>query len=136
MLQFPRRSALLTRPGPLHSPRRSICRRAGPIGSRWRTVTPGREETLAPANSRHTPACPLPLQGVSLNDAGDARSACAALRKAVKLAPHDEAVRARLAAGGALSRVVKEAALEFGVPKAKLYAEALRHKEALRESKE
>ena len=47
-----------------------------------------------------------------------------------------EAVRARLAAGGALSRVVKEAALEFGVPKAKLYAEALRHKEALRESKE
>jgi 16S rRNA (cytidine1402-2'-O)-methyltransferase len=50
-----------------------------------------------------------------------------------------EAVRARLAAGGALSRVVKEAALEFGVPKAKLYAEALRQKEALRgvrESKE
>lgn len=33
---------------------------------------------------------------MSLIDVGDARSACAALRKAVKLAPHDEAVRERL----------------------------------------
>lgn len=40
-----------------------------------------------------------------------------------------EAVRVRLAAGGAISRVAKEVALEFGVAKAKVYAEALRQKE-------
>lgn len=62
-LQFPRRSAMLTKPGPLHSPRRSICRRAGPVASRWwRTVTPGREETPAPELTPHA-RMPPPTAG-------------------------------------------------------------------------
>lgn len=38
-------------------------------------------------------------------------------------------VAARLAAGGSLSRVAKDVAAEFGVPKSRVYAEALRQRE-------
>lgn len=44
-------------------------------------------------------------------------------------------VRVRLAAGGALSRVTKDVAAEFGVSKSKVYAEALRQKQEEKEAR-
>lgn len=44
-------------------------------------------------------------------------------------------VRLRLGAGGAISRIAKDVAAEFGVPRSKVYEEALRQKKALQEDR-